>query len=251
MTGDLAGFAASTYMRGIDWVGVPTTLLAMVDSSIGGKTGVNLPDGKNLAGSFHNPRLVLADPQVLGTLPHRDLCAGMAEVVKHGIIGDPELFSIVEHGWEPSRLHLGDVIRRALAVKIRIVEEDPLEQGVRAALNLGHTIGHAVEVASDYALRHGEAVAIGLVAEAQLAEALDVARAGVARQIRLALRSLSLPVAIPDHIPHETIVRVMSADKKKSAGTVRFTLPAAVGDVRTGIEVRDLRAALAACSAPA
>jgi 3-dehydroquinate synthase len=250
VTGDLAGFAASTFMRGIDWVGVPTTLLAMVDSSIGGKTGVDLPDGKNLAGSFHHPRLVLVDPQVLDTLPRRDLCTGMAEVVKHGIIGDPELFSLVERGWEPSRGHLVDVIGRALAVKIRIVEEDPFDQGVRASLNLGHTIGHAVEVASGYTVRHGEAVAIGLVAEALLAEALDVARPGVARQILLALRSLGLPVAIPDDIPHESIIRAMSVDKKKSAGAVRFTLPAAIGDVRTGIEVRDLREALASCSAP-
>jgi shikimate kinase/3-dehydroquinate synthase len=245
VTGDLAGFAASTFMRGVAWVGVPTTLLAMVDSSIGGKTGVDLPEGKNVAGSFHNPRLVLVDPQVLETLSHRDLCAGMAEVVKHGVIGDPELFSIVERGWEPSRRHLVDVIGRALAVKIEIVERDPFERGVRASLNLGHTIGHAVEVASGFTLRHGEAVAIGLVAEAVLAEALDVAKPDVARQILLALEELGLPVAIPDHIPHEAIVRAMSVDKKKSAGVVRFTLPVAIGDVRTGIEVRDLRAALA------
>jgi 3-dehydroquinate synthetase len=138
-----------------------------------------------------------------------------------------------------------DVIGRALAVKIEIVERDPFERGVRASLNLGHTIGHAVEVASGFTLRHGEAVAIGLVAEAVLAEALDVAKPDVARQILLALEELGLPVAIPDHIPHEAIVRAMSVDKKKSAGVVRFTLPVAIGDVRTGIEVRDLRAALA------
>jgi shikimate kinase/3-dehydroquinate synthase len=251
VSGDLAGFAAATFMRGIDWVGVPTTLLAMVDASIGGKTGVDLPDGKNLAGCFHHPRLVLVDPDVLETLPERELRAGMAEVVKHGIIGDPELFALVEHGWEPTPKDLVDVISRALAVKIGIVERDPFERGVRAALNLGHTIGHAVEVASGYTLRHGEAVAIGLVAEAVLAEELDIAKPGVARQIREALRSLGLPVIIPDDVPHETIVRAMSADKKRSTGTVRFTLPAAVGDVRTGIEVRDLRAALASCLAPA
>ena len=250
VTGDLAGFAAATFMRGIDWVGVPTTLLAMVDSSIGGKTGVDLPDGKNLAGCFHHPRLVLVDPNVLETLPHRDLCAGMAEVVKHGVIADPELFSVVEHGWDRCRQHLADVIGRALAVKIRIVEQDPLERGLRASLNLGHTIGHAVETASSYTLLHGEAVAIGLVAEALLAETLSVAEPGVARRIGGALRNLQLPVAIPDGISLEAIIQAMGADKKKFAGTVRFTLPVAVGQVRTGVEVRDVRAALESCATP-
>jgi shikimate kinase/3-dehydroquinate synthase len=251
VTGDLAGFAAATFMRGIDWVGVPTTLLAMVDASVGGKTGVDLPDGKNLAGCFHHPRLVLVDPDVLETLPDRDLRAGMAEVVKHGIIGDPALFSAVEQGWERCRRDLVGIIGRALAVKIRIVEQDPLERGLRAALNLGHTIGHAVEVASGYALLHGEAVAIGLVAETALAEKSSVAEPGLTRRIGLTLHTLGLPVTIPRDVPLEAVVRAMGADKKKSAGTVRFTLPAAIGEVSTGIEVRDVRAALEACATPA
>lgn len=250
VTGDVAGFAAATFMRGIDWVCVPTTLLAMVDASIGGKTGVDLPDGKNLAGSFHHPRVVVIDPEVLHTLPDRDRRAGMAEVVKHGIIGDPELFATIEGGLESSQRWLEDVIRRALAVKIRIVEEDPFERGARAALNLGHTIGHAVEVASGYALRHGEAVAIGLVAEARLAEALGVARIGEGQRIARALRRLGLPVAIADDISHEAIVGVMRADKKRIAGGVRFTLPVAIGEVRTGVVVRDLAAALASALDP-
>jgi 3-dehydroquinate synthase len=249
--GDLAGFAAATFMRGIDWVGVPTTLLAMVDASVGGKTGIDLPDGKNLAGAFHNPRLVVIDPDVLKTLPERDLRAGMAEVVKHGIIGDVELFGIIEGGWDAVQRALVDVIRRALMVKVRIVEADPLERGIRASLNLGHTIGHAVEAASDYTLRHGEAVAIGLVAEALLAEALDVAQPGVAERTLHALQLLGLPVAIPDDISSDAVVRAMLADKKRSSGAVHFTLPVAIGEVRTGIPVRDLRAALTACVVPA
>ncbi len=251
VTGDLAGFAAATFMRGVDWVGVPTTLLAMVDASVGGKTGIDFPDGKNLAGSFHHPRLVLIDPDVLQTLPERDLRAGMAEVVKHGIIGEVELFGIVEGGWDAVQRELVDVIRRALVVKIQIVEADPLERGIRASLNLGHTVGHAVEAASDYTLRHGEAVAIGLVAEARLAEALDVAQPGVARRVHRALQRLGLPVAIPDGIASDAVVRAMIADKKRVSGAVHFTLPVAIGEVRTGVAVRDLRAALTACRAPA
>ena len=247
VTGDLAGFAAATFMRGIDWVGVPTTLLAMVDASVGGKTGIDLPDGKNLAGAFHHPRLVLVDPYVLETLPERDLRAGMAEVAKHGIVGDVDLFGIVEGGWDAVQRELVDVIRRALVVKVQVVEADPLERGIRASLNLGHTVGHAVEVASDYTLRHGEAVAIGLVAEALLAEALDVAQPGIAERTRRALRRLGLPVAIPDDISSEAIVRAMIADKKRASGAVHFTLPVAIGEVRTGFAVRDLRAALTAC----
>jgi shikimate kinase/3-dehydroquinate synthase len=251
VTGDLAGFAAATFMRGIDWVGVPTTLLAMVDASVGGKTGIDLPDGKNLAGAFHHPRLVLIDPDVLETLPERDLRAGMAEVVKHGIIGDVELFGIVEGGWDAVQRELVDVIRRALVVKVGIVEADPLERGIRASLNLGHTVGHAVEAASDYTLRHGEAVAIGLVAEALLAETLDVAQPGVAERTLRALRRLGLPVAIPDDISSDAVVTAMIADKKRSSGAVYFTLPVAIGEVRTSFAVRDLRAALTACLAPA
>ncbi len=251
VTSDVAGFAASTYMRGIDWVVVPTTLLAMVDASIGGKTGVDLPDGKNLAGSFHHPRMILVDPRVLETLEHDEVRAGMAEVVKHGIIGDPDLFSIVERGCEPLQEQLVDVIGRALAVKIQIVEQDPFERGIRASLNLGHTVGHALEVASGYTLRHGEAVAIGLVAEAVLAESLGIATPGVARQILLALRNLGLPVAVPDRVLHDTIACAMSSDKKKAGGTVRFALPVAIGDVKTGVEVRDVSGALALCLAPA
>ncbi len=248
VTGDVAGFAAATYMRGIDWVVVPTTLLAMVDASIGGKTGVDLPAAKNLAGCFHHPRLVVVDPNTLDTLPQRELNGGMAEVVKHSVIGDPGLLAMVEQGWPAVREQREDVVGRALGVKIAVVEDDPQEQGRRAALNLGHTIGHAVEVASGYRLRHGEAVAIGLVAEATLAESLGLAGTGVARRIGAALENLGLPVAIPEQLSPEAIAQAMTADKKRAGGTIRFTLPVAIGDVRTGIEVADLASALAAAT---
>jgi 3-dehydroquinate synthase len=248
VTGDLAGFAAATFMRGIDWVAVPTTLLAMVDASIGGKTGVDLPSAKNLAGCFHHPRLVVADPDTLDTLPQRELNGGMAEVVKHSVIGDPGLLAVVERGWPTVRAQLEDVVGRALAVKIAVVEEDPQERGQRAVLNLGHTIGHAVEVASGYELRHGEAVAIGLVAEATLAESLDLAAPGVARRIGAALASLGLPTAVPGTVPPEAIARAMATDKKRTDGAIRFALPVAIGEVRIGIEVGDPATAMAAAT---
>ncbi|MEJ5226106.1 MAG: bifunctional shikimate kinase/3-dehydroquinate synthase, partial [Anaerolineales bacterium] len=164
--GDLTGFAAATFMRGVPWVNIPTSLLAMVDASLGGKTGIDLPEGKNLAGAFYPPRLVLVNPSVLKTLPVAEFRSGLAEVVKHGVIGDPELFALCAQGWDAVQSHLDDVIQRAMAVKIRIVEADPYERGVRAALNLGHTVGHAVEAVSNFTIRHGEAVAIGMAAEA-------------------------------------------------------------------------------------
>ncbi|MDO8753675.1 MAG: 3-dehydroquinate synthase, partial [Anaerolineales bacterium] len=173
--GDMAGFAASTYMRGINWIAVPTTLLSMVDASLGGKTGFDLPEGKNLIGTFYPPKLVLADPQLLKTLPEVELISGMAEVVKHGIISDPELFSLCAHGLVWVKNNLEEIVKRAMAVKIKIIEEDPYEIGVRAALNLGHTVGHAVELVSKFKLRHGEAIAIGMVAEAKYSVRTGVA----------------------------------------------------------------------------
>jgi len=175
VVGDLTGFAASTYMRGVDWIAVPTTLLAMVDASIGGKTGFDLPEGKNLIGSFHPPKLVLADPSLLLTLSDRDLRSGMAEVVKHGIIADPELFAFCANGMDWVKNNLEDVVKRAMAVKIHIIEEDPYEKGIRATLNLGHTVGHAVELVSGFKLTHGESVAIGMAVEAAYAVRVGVA----------------------------------------------------------------------------
>ena len=239
VTGDLAGFAASTFMRGMNWVGVPTTLLAMVDSSLGGKTGFDLPEGKNLIGSFHSPKMVLADPHLLKTLPETELISGMAEVVKHGIISDPELFYLCSRGLDWIKENLKEVIKRAMAVKIKIIEEDPYEKGLRASLNLGHTVGHAVELVSHFQLHHGFAVAIGMVAEAKLAERLAVADKGLSDAVAEALSALGLPIQIPKELSRDELVRTMRLDKKKSNGVVRFALPAEIGRVEL-VDVADL-----------
>ncbi len=242
VVGDLTGFAASTFMRGIDWVCVPTTLLAMADAAIGGKTGFDLPEGKNLIGSFHAPRLVLADPAVLSTLPGIEYRAGLAEVVKHGVIADPELFALCAAGPERVRIALEEVLRRAVAVKVSIIEGDPYETGNRAALNFGHTIGHAVEAVSGFCVRHGEGVAMGMVAESRLAERLAIAHHGLSDEIRAVLSDLGLPIRIPDELPRPALIRAMHNDKKKVGGSVRFALPEALGRMRLNVQVADLQA---------
>jgi 3-dehydroquinate synthetase len=236
----MAGFAAATFMRGIAWVAVPTTLLAMVDASLGGKTGFDLPEGKNLIGSFHSPRLVLSDPEVLATLPEAELKSGLAEVAKHGIIGDPGLFELVAQGLEAVRQNLPQIVRRAVAVKVRIIEDDPYEKGCRAALNFGHTLGHAIESVSGYRLRHGEAVSIGMVAEARLAETLSLAGRGLSDRIAEVLSGLGLPAKIPEDLPHDELIRAMQFDKKKAYGITRFSLPIDIGQVQVNVEVKDL-----------
>ncbi len=241
--GDMTGFAASTYMRGISWVCVPTTLLSMADASLGGKTGFDLPEGKNLIGSFYPPKLVLSDPQVLRTLPERELISGLAEVVKHGIIADPELFDLCARGLHCVKDDLEQIVRRAMAVKITVIEEDPYEKGFRAALNLGHTVGHAVELVSKFQLRHGEAIAIGMVAEAKLAEHLTVATRGLSDTIKEVLLKSGLPVQIPEQLPREEILRAMRVDKKKNAKAIRFALPADIGKVEL-VDVTDLESVL-------
>jgi 3-dehydroquinate synthase len=230
--GDMAGFAAATFMRGVRWVNVPTTLLAMVDASLGGKTGVDLPNGKNLVGAFHPPSLVVSDPLTLNTLPHAERVSGMAEVIKHGIIGDAGLFEAIEAGAAFGNV---DQIARAIEVKIRVVEADPFEKGERATLNLGHTIGHGVEAASGYKLRHGEAVAIGLAAESQLAERLGLAESGLAQRIARACTQVGLPVNCPGLNPGR-IREAMSSDKKKAGGKLKFALPKKIGEVTWGVE---------------
>src|SRR6266498_1995610 len=241
--GDMTGFAASTYMRGINWIAVPTTLLSMVDASIGGKTGFDLPEGKNLIGSFYPPKLVLADPNFLFTLPERELCSGMAEVVKHGIISDPELFHLCSHGLEWMKANLEEIVKRAMAVKIKVIEEDPYEKGIRARLNLGHTIGHAVELVSQFELHHGEAVAIGMVAEAKYAERIGVAKQGLANEIADVLTKLGLPTSIPEEMPPQEILRAMQVDKKRHAASIRFALPVEIGKVEL-VDVTDLESVL-------
>lgn len=240
VVGDLAGFAAATFLRGVRWVVLPTSLLAMADASLGGKTGADLPQGKNLIGAFHPPGLVLADPSALATLPEPELRSGLAEVVKHGVIGDPALFARCAQGWGALQSDWGEVVRRAMAVKIKVIQADPFEHGVRAALNLGHTIGHAVELASGFRLRHGEAVAIGMVAEARLAEHISLAQAGLAVEIATVLRGVGLPTEIPPGLDRQAVLTAMGVDKKRTNGKLRFALPVRVGEVKVGVEVGDL-----------
>jgi shikimate kinase/3-dehydroquinate synthase len=242
VVGDLAGFAAATYLRGVPWVIAPTSLLAMVDSSLGGKTGADLPQGKNLIGAFYPPKLVFADPKVLDTLPMKELRSGMAEVVKAGVVGDARLFELCSAGWETVNAHRDEIVKRAMAVKIQVIQEDPYEKGRRASLNLGHTVGHAVEHASSYRLRHGEAVAIGLAVEACLAEKLGLAEAGLAGRIRMSLESLGLPVDIPSNLDRQEILTALQVDKKRSQGQVHFALPVNIGRVKTGVVLEDLEA---------
>lgn len=237
VVGDLTGFAAATWLRGVPWVGVPTSLLAMVDAGLGGKTGADLPQGKNLIGAFHPPRLVLADPAVLSTLPEAEMVNGLAEVIKHAVIADPGLLDLCRQPTEiddPENL-----VRRAMAVKVDIIEADPYEKGRRMALNLGHTVGHGVELASGFALKHGEAVAIGMVAEARMAERIGLAEAGLAEEIASVLQRVGLPIEIPAGLDRSRVREIMMRDKKKSAGVLHFALPRVLGDVRTGIVIEN------------
>jgi shikimate kinase / 3-dehydroquinate synthase len=241
---DLAGFAAAAYLRGVRWAAVPTTLLGMVDASLGGKTGIDLPRGKNLAGAFHAPELVLSFPKLLAPLPEAEIRNGLAEVVKHGLIADPDLFRECALGWDAlvSRASSSDwanLVSRAVAVKIRILCEDPYEQGRRAVLNFGHTFGHAIEQASGYRLRHGEAVAIGMVVEARMGEKLGITRTGVAEAIGEALEGLGLPARIPSGLDPAVIRRSLRVDKKNQSGKARLSLPVQIGDVQFGYEIEE------------
>jgi len=245
VVGDITGFAAATWMRGIRWINVPTTLLAMVDAGIGGKTGVDLPEGKNLIGAFHAPSQVIADTSVLATLPTAEVRNGLAEVIKHAIIGDPGLLDFLprfaccattpDHAPCPAMQDaqwLAPFVARAMAVKIRIIREDPYEKGIRAALNLGHTVGHALEKLSGFAMPHGTAVAIGTVVEARLAEAIGLAATGFADSVAALFASVGLPTALPSGTSPAQLWQAMLLDKKTADGNIRFALPAAFGDVR-------------------
>jgi shikimate kinase/3-dehydroquinate synthase len=231
VTGDVAGFTAATFMRGVRWVQVPTTLLAMVDASVGGKTGVDLAQGKNLVGAFKQPAMVLADPAVLATLPREEMRSGMAEALKHGILAGTALFTALERPPTTGPSIVSEAqLARVIQVKIDIVEQDPNETGQRAVLNLGHTVGHALERLSGYDQHHGEAVAIGLVAAARLAVALGRAETSLAERIASALEAWELPIHCPP-FPAEAIWAAMTTDKKRRAGTTRWALPHAIGQV--------------------
>lgn len=233
MVGDLAGFVAATFARGIPYLHVPTTLLAMVDSSVGGKTGVDTPHGKNLVGAFHPPAAVLADPLLLRTLPPQHLRGGLAEMAKHGLIADPAYWNELAAG--APRLQARDpdaltsAIGRSVEIKAAVVSEDERESGRRAILNLGHTVAHAVEHLSHYGVAHGDAVAMGIVAETLLGEAIGVTRTGTAARVVEGLRALGLPTRLPaEHEAHE-VLAAMRLDKKRGAAALRFALLEQIG----------------------
>ncbi|MCB0119718.1 MAG: 3-dehydroquinate synthase, partial [Anaerolineales bacterium] len=228
---------------GIYWIDIPTTLLSMVDASVGGKTGFDLTEGKNLIGSFHPPKLVIADPSLLLTLPERELRSGMAEVVKHGIISDPDLFAMCQRGMDWVKANLEDVVKHAMAVKIQVIEEDPYEKGIRAKLNLGHTVGHAVELVSKFELRHGEAIAIGTAAEARYAARVGRTSQSTVEAIESIFEALGLPIHIPEEMPRDEIIQAMRMDKKKNAKSIRFALPVEIGKVEL-VNVDDLESVI-------
>jgi 3-dehydroquinate synthase len=253
VVGDMAGFAAATWLRGIAVVQVPTTLLAMVDAAIGGKTGVNHPGGKNLIGAFHQPRLVLIDPNSLVTLPEREFRAGMAEVIKYGVIGDAALFRDLESATGLHNLEtvgpdlLQTLLERSAAAKARVVAADEHEGGLRAILNYGHTLGHVVETLSGYGTYlHGEAVAIGMLAAGELAVAMGLWGAASQARQRVLVEAAGLPVRWPD-LDARAVLACLQADKKVRDGRVRFVLPTAIGTVmiRDDVEPEQILAALA------
>jgi 3-dehydroquinate synthase len=247
VVGDMAGFAAATWLRGIAVVQVPTTLLAMVDAAIGGKTGVNHPGGKNLIGAFHQPKLVLIDPAVLHTLPEREFRAGMAEVIKYGVIGDPALFGDLEAaaqrdplGGLANRESVGEgllerLLERSASAKARVVAADEREGGLRAILNYGHTLGHAVETLSGYGTYlHGEAVGLGMLAAGEISLAMGLWRPEDQQRQRAVIAAAGLPLAWPALDPL-AVLACLQGDKKVRSGRVRFVLPTAIGTV----EIRD------------
>jgi len=252
VVGDLAGFAAAIYQRGMPFVQIPTTLLAQVDSSVGGKTGVNHPLGKNMIGAFYQPRAVLIDTDCLGTLPDREFAAGLAEVVKYGAIRDRGFFDWLEANIAGLRLRDAGPLTHAIAescrIKAAVVAADERESGERALLNFGHTFGHAIEAAVGYgAWLHGEAVAAGMVLAAELSRRVAGLPAHDAARLAELLRQARLPVA-PPSIPFDRWVEFMSRDKKTAGGTTRFVLLESLGRavVREGIAAADLRAVVAA-----
>jgi len=233
--GDMTGFVAGTYMRGIPFVQVPTTLLSQVDSSVGGKTGVNHPLGKNMIGVFYQPVYVCADVATLDTLPDAEFISGMAEVVKYGVIKDEEFFSFLVENMsailskEPDAL--GRVIRRSCEIKADVVAHDEREGGLRAILNYGHTVGHAVEALTNYTgYRHGEAVSMGMVVAAKLAHKTGLCGMDVPAKLESLLSGLGLPVKLPGLSP-DAVLNAMTLDKKSEGGKVKMVLPRAIGEV--------------------
>ena len=225
--GDMTGFAAASYLRGCPFVQIPTSLLSMVDASVGGKTGVDLPQGKNLVGAFKQPEAVIIDPNVFETLPAAEFRSGLAETIKHGIIDAPDLFDQIEEYGPTSLAHM---VADAVRVKVRVVQEDPFEQGRRMVLNFGHTFGHAIEQASEYSLRHGECVAIGMVAATQMSAALGLCSPMLLQRIEKLLERVDLPTRASGY-NIEQIMKFMAQDKKRAGKTLRFIIVREIGNV--------------------
>ncbi len=247
--GDTVGFVAATILRGVPLVQIPTTLLAMVDASVGGKTAVNHVVGKNLVGAFHQPIAVLIDPTVLKTLPPRELRSGLAECIKHDIIRDAEGFSALEHNIHRALAldmeYLTDLVAHNVAIKAKVVESDPFEKGERAHLNFGHTFGHAIENASNYAYAHGECVALGMIAAARLAASLKMLEQDSVERIVALIKKAGLPIS-GLKLNIDQVASAMLFDKKVKSGKVRFILPDRIGHVviRDDIAESDVRKAL-------
>ncbi|MFZ5764259.1 MAG: 3-dehydroquinate synthase [Thermodesulfobacteriota bacterium] len=243
VTGDMAGFVAAIYMRGIPFVQVPTSLLAQVDSSVGGKTGVDIPEGKNLVGAFYQPKAVYIDSSVLLTLPFAELLNGLAEVIKYGVIYDRDFFSFLAR--QRQRILaldlavLEEVILRCCAIKAAVVAADEKEADLRRILNYGHTIGHAVEAASDFSIPHGAAVAMGMVAVNEIAVAKSLLSRAEADEIYALIDSFRLPVTIPADLDRAVMKSFLKTDKKAIAGTPVFVLPTAIGRVIMTDEVSE------------
>ncbi len=234
VVGDVAGFAAATLLRGIDLVMIPTTLLAQVDSSVGGKTGINRPQGKNLVGAFHQPSLVISDAGTLSTLPDREYAAGLAEVVKYGMILDPALFALLESRAADVRARdeeiLGQIVARSSELKAHVVERDEREGGLRAILNFGHTVGHAVEQATGYSrYLHGEAVAMGMAAAVRLSERRGACGAEVGERLRSLLEALWLSWEIPGDVDRARVEHALTFDKKIRRDRLTFIVNTGIG----------------------
>jgi 3-dehydroquinate synthase len=246
--GDMTGLACSLYMRGIHLIQIPTTLLAQVDSSVGGKTGVNHAAGKNMIGTFHQPRLVWADISTLRTLPESQLLCGVAEIIKYGVIWDAGLFGVLEEKRE-AILNLDvDVIsyliKRSCQIKAEVVSKDERESGLRAILNFGHTIGHAVETETGYSkYLHGEAVAMGMCLAARLSEALGMLESACVDRIKSVVSAYGLPAELPKGVNGDKLISLILMDKKATAGEVKFVLPKDIGNVviHKGVDLKILR----------
>jgi 3-dehydroquinate synthase len=242
VTGDIAGFLASMYMRGIPFVQIPTTLLAQVDSSVGGKTGVDIPEGKNLVGAFYQPRAVYIDTDVLQTLPVEELRGGLAEVIKYGVIHDRDFFDFLQAEREAifalDQKIITRLIARCCEIKAWVVEQDEREGGLRRILNFGHTIGHAVEAASDFTIIHGLAVGIGMVAATELAVRTGCLARDKAQEIRQLIEMYGLPVSIPSELDRTAIRKYLLSDKKTVGGRVFYVLPEDIGKVIITDQVR-------------